>query len=144
MWFCVFRRPWQSTDLGELLSLTEGLAKRTAANKEVRLDIRLPKHPVTVHTSPFYLMNLIWLCLDELMQFPGKDKSVALGCEKASEGAVMWMRADWAEGDVGEVEKSKTIEDVAQRLNARMHTDREQNTIRVLLSKDKTAADPTV
>jgi len=135
---------WGSADLGELLSLTEGLAKRTAENREVRLDIRFPEQPVTVHTSPFYLMNLIWLCLDELMLFPGKDKSVALGCEKAAEGGSVWMTAGWIESDMGKMKMSMAIKALAKQLNAQIRIDGKEKRIIMRLSRDSTPVEPSV
>ncbi len=135
---------WQSTDLGEILSLTEGLAKRAAENREVRLDIRLPEEPVTIRTSPFYLMNLIWLCLDGLIQFPGKNKSVAIGCKKVAEGAAVWMTAEGAEGDVGDLKETETITGLAQYLNAQIRFDTKENRICMLLSKDSAPVEPSV
>jgi len=40
-------------------------------------------HPATLTTKPFFLENLVWLCLDFAMDAAGQGKSISLTGEKA-------------------------------------------------------------
>lgn len=86
------------SDLCEVLSLMAALSKRTADNKGVRIELRLPEPSVSIDTAPFLLMNLIWLCLEALMPFADLVNPVTMGCEKVAYGAIVWLSAGlWPE-----------------------------------------------
>jgi signal transduction histidine kinase len=85
---------WQTSDLCDLVSLAARLSKRMADTKGVRLETRVPETAVKVTTSPFLLLNLIWLCLERVVGFSPKERVVLLGCEKTPEGASLWVSAD--------------------------------------------------
>ena len=75
----------KSIGLGETLELSVGLALRLADMKSVKLDLRLPRDTatVTIITSPFHLLNLLWLVLDFAMGASGEGKSVVIAFETA-------------------------------------------------------------
>ena len=60
---------------------------RFAAMQGIRIDWQLPTNPMTVQTAPFFLMKLIWLCLEVSMSAAGDEKQIALVAE-AAEGGV--------------------------------------------------------
>jgi hypothetical protein len=48
----------------------------------VTVDLKLPAGPLTIATAPYYLMNLLWLCLDFSMSASGDEKRVELVVEE--------------------------------------------------------------
>jgi hypothetical protein len=45
--------------------------------------LQLPENPVALKTAPFFLINLIWQCLEFSMSASGDQKQVALVAEEA-------------------------------------------------------------
>jgi signal transduction histidine kinase len=74
-------------DLNDILGLVVALSVRFAATRNVNLESRLSAEPVMLQTIPFFLMNLIWLCLEYIMDAAGSGTSVELVTEKAEDGA---------------------------------------------------------
>jgi len=76
----------QTIDLNDVIELLLALSNRIAAMRGITLNPKLNQNPVTIRTSPFLLMNLLWLCLDFAMDAAGGDKVVDLVTEKADAG----------------------------------------------------------
>jgi signal transduction histidine kinase len=74
-------------DLGELLELLSALSLRSASMRGVRLEVHPPAASMRVTTSPFMLLNLLWLCLDYAMAAAGSGKRIELWTEKSAAGA---------------------------------------------------------
>jgi signal transduction histidine kinase len=72
-----------TVDLAQTIELVIALTARLAAMRGIRVDLQLPENPVTFQTAPFFLMNLLWLCLDFSMSASGVDKRVELVVEVA-------------------------------------------------------------
>lgn len=70
--------PTRSVDLSELLALSTSLARRTASMHEVALESEKAGEPVHVRTDPFLLQNLIWLCLDYMIEAGGPPNRIRL------------------------------------------------------------------
>ncbi len=81
----------QPAAVDELLGMTADLAKRMADMHRVTVDVHSSQTPVTVNTSPFFLMNLIWLCISRAIQTIGKEQTILLSCEKTEDGASLWL-----------------------------------------------------
>lgn len=79
-------------DLRELLGLLVELSSRHASMRGVRLEIDRASDAVTITTSPFVLLNLLWFCLDYAMAAAGPGKTVELGAEKMADGARLRFR----------------------------------------------------
>jgi signal transduction histidine kinase len=79
-------------DLSELVALLVELSLRYASIRGLRLEIDRPPGPVTVTTSPFVLLNLLWCCLDYAMTAAGPGKTVELAAEKTVDGARLRFR----------------------------------------------------
>jgi signal transduction histidine kinase len=75
----VFRR----VALAEMIELLLGLTGRLSARRGVTVIPVLPQHAVEVGTSPYFLMNLAWRCLDFAMDAAGAPKAVELALEDA-------------------------------------------------------------
>ena len=60
-------------ELGELLSFMAALSERPAAMKGLTISVEPPSNPITITTNPFFLENMIWLCLDFAMETTGPE-----------------------------------------------------------------------
>jgi signal transduction histidine kinase len=71
-----------TVDLNQTIELVIALTARIAAMRGVKVDLQLPGSPLTIPTAPFFLMNLLWLCLDYSMFASGDEKRVELVVEE--------------------------------------------------------------
>jgi signal transduction histidine kinase len=71
-----------TADIDQTIELLIALTARFAAMRAVKVDLQLPASPLTIPTAPFYLMNLLWLCLDFSMSASGDEKRVELVVEE--------------------------------------------------------------
>ena len=72
----------RQVDLDDTLALVCALSNRFASMRGVVLERESPSAPVSVVTNPFFLQNLLWLCLDFAMGCAGAGKTVSLKAEK--------------------------------------------------------------
>ena len=72
-----------TVDLDQTIELVIALTARFAAMRGVKVELQLPASPLTISTAPFYLMNLLCLCLDFSMSASGDQKRVELVVEEA-------------------------------------------------------------
>jgi len=77
----------KSVDLWDLLEFVVALSGRFASMRGVTLERKPPASRVTVTTVPFFLQNLVWLCLDFAMGLAGTGKTVGLIVEETKNGA---------------------------------------------------------
>lgn len=84
--------PSTETDLGELTALLRLLAMRFAAMHGVAIETLAPPAPVRITTSPFGLLNLLWICLDCAMTAAGSGRTVEFVAEKTTEGGLVRFR----------------------------------------------------
>ena len=75
-----------TVDLNEIIELLIALTDRFAAMRCVSIEPKLSENPVKIKTSPFFLMNLLWLCLDFAMTASGTGKCVELVTERTENG----------------------------------------------------------
>jgi len=81
--------PLNKLDLGQMMELLMSLAGRFAQLKGVAIDMADPESPVCITTSPFVLENLVWRCLDFVMDAAEGDKKLVLCTEATEEGALL-------------------------------------------------------
>lgn len=79
--------PVNSLDLRDLLTLTVSLARRIVSMKEFEVEVEKVGKAVHVRTDPFLLQNLVWLCLDFLMEAGSSPDSIRLIPEEAGDEA---------------------------------------------------------
>ena len=72
-----------TVDLAQTIELAMAVTARFAVMRGVALDLQLPENPVALQTAPFFLINLIWQCLEFSMSASGDEKQVALVAEEA-------------------------------------------------------------
>ncbi|MCD6560501.1 MAG: histidine kinase [Deltaproteobacteria bacterium] len=78
--------PIKNVDSVEILELIAALSVRFAAKLGVTLKVMPSEGPVNITTNPFFLENLIWLCLDFAIHAAGPGKTVELITENAKKG----------------------------------------------------------
>jgi signal transduction histidine kinase len=71
-----------TVDLDQTIELVMALTARFAAMRGVKVDLQLPARALTIPTAPFYLMNLLCLCLDFSMSASGDQKRVEIVVEE--------------------------------------------------------------
>lgn len=79
-------------ELNETINLLIGLTARIADMRGVQVDLQLPENPVKFQTAPFFLMNLLWLCLDFSMSASGNEKRIELVAEETENGVRIQFR----------------------------------------------------
>jgi C4-dicarboxylate-specific signal transduction histidine kinase len=79
-------------DLNNLLELLVALANRFASTRGVGIELKRNEDPLKLRTSPFFLMNLLWLCLDFAMDAAGEDKIVELVSRKTETGIGVFFK----------------------------------------------------
>ena len=79
-------------DLNQTIELVRALTARFAAMQSVTVDLQLPASPLTIPTAPFFLMNLLCLCLDFSMSASGDEKRVELVVEETADSVRIRFR----------------------------------------------------
>jgi len=69
-------------NLNQTIELFMALTDRFTTMRGVKVDLQLPESTLTIPTAPFFLMNLLWLCLDFSMSTSGDEKRVELVVEE--------------------------------------------------------------
>lgn len=82
----------KTIDLNDILELLVALSHRFADMRDVTVDPKLGESPIMVRTSPFLLMNLLWLCLDFAMDAAGEDEIVELVTQKTEAGIQVFFK----------------------------------------------------
>jgi signal transduction histidine kinase len=82
----------EAIDLNDLLELLVALSNRFASTRGVGIQPKRNEGPVKLRTSPFFLMNLLWLCLDFAMDAVGEDKIVELVTQKTETGIEVFFK----------------------------------------------------
>ncbi len=75
-----------TVDLNDLLELLVALSQRFASTRGVAVQLKRIEDPLELRTAPFFLLNLLWSCLDFAMQAAGADKTVELVLRKTETG----------------------------------------------------------
>ena len=75
-----------TVDLAQTIELAMAVTARFAAMKGIKIDLQLPNNPVALQTAPFFLMNLVWLCLEFAMSAGGDEKQIEVAAEAAQDG----------------------------------------------------------
>ena len=76
-------------DLNQILELVITLTDRFAAMQQVEVDLQLPPESPTITTAPFYLINLVCLCLDFSMSAVTDEKRLELTIAEAEDSVLI-------------------------------------------------------
>ena len=71
-----------SVDLVEIVTFMSELSYRSASSRGVTLDPGSSDGPVRITINPFFLQNLIWLCLDFAMDTVDEGKTIGIIAEE--------------------------------------------------------------
>ena len=82
----------RAIDLNDLLELLVALSNRFASTRGVGIQLKRNEGLVELRTSPFFLMNLLWLCLDFAMDAAGEDKIVELVPQNTETGIEIFFK----------------------------------------------------
>jgi C4-dicarboxylate-specific signal transduction histidine kinase len=125
-----------NVDLNQTLELVRALTARFAAMQNVTVDLQLPASSPMIPTAPFFLMNLLCLCLDFAMSASGNDKQIALVAEEADNSVVIRIQglAGMADKGLGTF-PSEREKDLLHVLEANLTVDPERKEIVIRLSK---------
>jgi signal transduction histidine kinase len=130
------------TDLNDLLRLSISLAKHLADLHRISLKLRAADPPVKVTTSPFFLMNLMWLCLETLIRAVHNPGTIALELvTKDQGGALIQLQSDAAEMEPEEQWMPENLKFLAEALEAGVEWKRADNVLVVCLPTDITNYD---
>ncbi|CAB1056896.1 FIG00602868: hypothetical protein [Olavius sp. associated proteobacterium Delta 1] len=72
-------------DLTQTVELIIALTARFAAMRGIEVVLQLPEKEVKFQTSPYLMMNLLWLCLDYSMSACGDSKHIELVAEETKD-----------------------------------------------------------
>lgn len=75
--------PVKHVDITEVLALTLALGQRLAAGRGVSLAPVLGSEHIDIKTYPFFLMQLLWRCVDFAMTAVGDEKTVSIAPAQA-------------------------------------------------------------
>ena len=82
----------KTIDLNDISKLLVTLSGRFASTLGVTVQPKLNEGPLRLKTSPFFLMNLLWLCLEFAMDAAGEDKIVELVTQKTETGIQVFFK----------------------------------------------------
>jgi K+-sensing histidine kinase KdpD len=77
----------KKVDLNDILKLVAALSVRFAAMSGTAVNVRPSSQPVLIETSPFGLLNTLFLCLEFALNSAGRGGSIELRPEKTDTGA---------------------------------------------------------
>jgi C4-dicarboxylate-specific signal transduction histidine kinase len=74
-------------ELKEIIELFMALTDRLTAMRKITVEPKLSGTPVKIKTAPFFLINLLWLCLEFAMAASSDIKQIELITEQTKNGA---------------------------------------------------------
>jgi C4-dicarboxylate-specific signal transduction histidine kinase len=86
--------PVDQVELSEILSLVEGLSQRFASLKQVRLKNDFSSSSLQIRSMPFFLLQVIFICLEQAMEAVGKGGIVAVRAEPDESGSKIVFSGD--------------------------------------------------
>jgi signal transduction histidine kinase len=106
-----------TVDLAQTIELAMAVTARFAVMRGVAIDLQLPQNPVALQTAPFYLINLIWQCLEFSMSAGGDEKQIELVAEETDSSVRIRFRR---------------LADLSAALTDTFPSDREKNLLEML------------
>jgi signal transduction histidine kinase len=82
----------KTIDLNDVLELLVALSDRFASTRGVAVKPKLNQSPLELRSYPFFLLNLLWLCLDFAMDAAGEDKIVELAPQRSTAGVQVFFK----------------------------------------------------
>jgi signal transduction histidine kinase len=127
--------PTKNIDIGESVSLVAGLSGRFAMMKGITVEMQPPASPIVIHSSPFFLGNLLYLCLDFCMGNAGPGKTVSLSVGKTEEGArIRFSRIDGLVEAAEGVFPGRAVTALLSALGAKLEVSKQRKEISITFS----------
>jgi signal transduction histidine kinase len=82
----------KTIDLNDLMELLLALSNRFASTRGVGIQLKRNESPLKLRTAPFFLMNLLWLCLDFAVDAAGEEKIIELVTRKTETGIEIFFK----------------------------------------------------
>lgn len=120
-------QPLTAVDLNETLHLLTALISRLSEMRNVTMGISESSHAVTVETSQFFLMTLIWYLLD-VATAAGEVTSITMAAENREDGACIVLRLEGNSSKLRELLAAKQVDGFLNLINAELtsESDREE------------------
>ena len=126
-----------TVELNEIIELFMALTARFVAMRAVKVELRLPASPLKITTAPFYLMNLLWLCLEFSMSASGDEKRVELVVQETENGVrIRFRRLAGLSAALLETFPSDREKNLLALLAAALTTEPEREEVVLRLSKN--------
>ncbi len=107
-------------DMNEAINLTATLYERIARMQNATIQVHPPETPVHVDTVFFFLMNLIWLCLNAALEGNQEPRTIGIESAKTATGAAVWLQVGPTRTDMQAALASEEMTDLADALGARV------------------------
>ena len=128
-------QPEVSTDLGELLELAVALGQRFATLKNATLECQATENPATVSTSPFLMLQAVFLCLDIALQETSASPALLLRLNATQAGAAIVLETSTSIPESADTEsKLRLLGDVMSRLGGKFSLDSDRSSIGLSLA----------
>jgi len=122
-----------------ILELMIALTERTAAMKSIKLELELSASSefVLITTAPFFLENLVWMCLDFALNVIEEYGTLKLGCEQTAKGALIrFANLNKLASAQSHSFPNDTVTALAAALNADLFTDPASGELTITLPKE--------
>lgn len=83
--------PSRTVNLGEMLQLFSSLSVRATTQRGMTVDIGESPELIHIQTSPFLLLNALFLCLEFAMDAAGQGRCIELKPEKTATGTRVYF-----------------------------------------------------
>ena len=134
-------QPVTAVDLNETLQLVTAMLSRVSEMRNVTMNISESSHMVTVETSPFLLMTLIWYLLN-VATATGEVTSIAIAAEKREDGARIVLRLEGNSSMLREMPAAEPVDGFLHLLNAELTSESSREEIVLSLPARLDALNP--
>uniref|UniRef100_A0A7C4RLP1 histidine kinase n=1 Tax=Desulfatirhabdium butyrativorans TaxID=340467 RepID=A0A7C4RLP1_9BACT len=86
--------PVKTVDLPEMVCFLAALAERKATMAGVVIDTACRDASFSIQTRPFFLLNLLWICLKTLIEMISSGAVIQLGADPNDRGVGVWLRCE--------------------------------------------------
>lgn len=112
-----------TVDLNEVVDLAAAICRRKADMQGACLTMSEQSGSVTVLTSPFLLIRLIWICLEKLTPAAARGQTVLLGCGPIPEGGAVSIAAAVEPARFEAVASEDSVRELIELLGANVSVD---------------------
>jgi light-regulated signal transduction histidine kinase (bacteriophytochrome) len=123
-------------DLYEAAVFVTAICDRMIGLNGVTVDIIAPDNSVKVKTHLFYLQNILWICIEYIMEFLKTEKTILIGIHQHPSGAEIRFQFKVSPADVSiESRISEHASALAQYLQAQLMLEPNSGILRIRLPK---------